>query len=48
MTIILNTVFENRLKERPNYIDFINIWLPREEKYFREINPKAKANLIIK
>ena len=39
---------ENRLKERPNYIDFINIWLPKEEKYFKEINPKAKANLIIK
>ena len=37
-----------RLKKRPNYNDFINIWLPKEEKYFKEINPKAKANLIIK
>lgn len=37
-----------RLKNRPNYNDFIYIWLPKEEKYFKEINPKAKANLILK
>ena len=37
-----------RLKQRPNFIDFINIWLPKEEKYFNELDIKSSANLIIK
>jgi len=36
-----------RLKLRDNYNDYINKWIPLENKYFEKENIKAKADLII-
>jgi len=37
----------NRLKERPNYNDFITTWLPKEEEYQSRYDIKKNADIVL-
>ena len=37
----------DRLKQRSNYLDYINKWIPREEKYFNSFDFITNADILI-